>query len=644
MNIPEEKATVVEAALKIVPPIMRKNFLTDPEFIANYGLEVSATISLGSINNSIESSRFYDAIRAFLGGNTAIMLTDSEGEDWHLINGNDEGEFPKLVLSSGDRKLVLPYCTVLSEDVAMRIRSLEKIASDINLPSSDFDKWKNILQNRALKDDEMEPFHNEINDTPVSMGRTIRREIESGKTQAPSIIPNSKRYFERLVGAYDGSSLVKDYAIGTGREFLNSLAEWNPYDGFLHSLLLSSHSTLTNEIKVNDLNDEELVRAYQFIEKYGDPISRLGAFEVGLMILRERPEVEPFLLPLVRLIKDDNVEDATSETKLYTSLFILVDGELARTHLLAKEPPFYRRLASLTHAALIHRQLIQSRVDHSNFLQWALNYGGEFHHMQSLVDMRNEPRWYPSLVAASHIQADFLGRVIVAGNDFSMDIDEGELRDIVVGDGEKSLSKQYEFPIHLFPGPLEGGEENRSIIPDEYKSIIDDQLNADTVNASSFTALISSALFFAVNADHAKLAAEIIRKENYRLNNLENELELSGVLNGLAIISAMSRNSTLADDLRILVRRYRHDPQYSLNMEDTVRVCLMASAAHKDLDKWRDFVGEWLTELAFSDLKKEEGELLYLRLLTMLHLVPELWFSSSKAEAALEAFCSANII
>ena len=643
MNIPEEKATVVEAALKIVPPIMRKNFLTDPEFIANYGLEVSATISLGSINNSIESSRFYDAIRAFLGGNTTTVLTDSEGEGWHIINDNDDGEFPKLILSSGERRLVLPDCTVLSEDVAMRIRSLEKIYSDINLPSSAFDKWKNILQNRALKDDEMEPFYNEINDTPVSMERTIQREIGSGKTQASSIIPNSKRYFERLVGVYDGSKLVKDYAIGIGQDFLNSLAERNPYNGFLHSLFLSSHPTLTNEIKVNDLSSEELVKAYKFIEKCGDPISRLGAFEVGLRILRERPEIEPFLLPLVRLIKDDNVEDATSEIKLYTSLFILVDGELARTHLLAKEPPFYRRLASLTHAALIHRQLIQRRIDYSNFSQWALNHGGEFHHIQSLVDMRNEPRWHPSLVAASHIQADFLGRMIVAGNNFSMDIDEGELRDIVVGNGEKSLNKRYEFPIHFFPGPLEGGEENRNIIPDEYKSIIDEQLNADTVKASSFTALIHSALFFAVNADHAKLAAEIIRKANYRLNNLENELELSGVLNGLAIISAMSRNSTLADDLRILVRRYRHDPQYPLNMEETVRVCLMASAAHKDLDKWRDFVGEWLTELAFSDLKKEEGELLYSRLLTMLHLVPELWFSSSKAEAALEAFCSANI-
>ncbi len=43
---------------------------------------------------------------------------------------------------------------------------------------------------------------------------------------------------------------------------------------------------------------------------------------------------------------------------------------------------------------------------------------------------------------------------------------------------------------------------------------------------------------------------------------------------------------------------------------EEARVCILAGASRINLDDWRDFVGKWLAELAFSDLKDNDGEVL----------------------------------
>ena len=84
----------------------------------------------------------------------------------------------------------------------------------------------------------------------------------------------------------------------------------------------------------------------------------MGAIEVGLRVLPSRPELEESLIRLIEQIRDENVEGPASTFKLLSSLFCFVDGELARTRLFSDTPPFYRRLAAMSQAALIHRQLV----------------------------------------------------------------------------------------------------------------------------------------------------------------------------------------------------------------------------------------------------------------------------------------------
>ena len=386
---------MAHAALEFVSPSIRSSLLDEPEFMQEYGFRTEAVLAFGDFPVSFQRSKLFNAVRKALAGAAEPEVTDTGGREWKLRNEAATGELPKLVISSGDEQLVLPDLAVLSPEAAVRLRSLDEAAFDGNLPIGTQDTWRGILKERALADDEVDRFYSDMRDAPVHLMQVILREILAGKSSVSSFVPSSRRYFERLVGAYDGSTSIKDYAAGTGKAFLGQLSAWRPYEGFIFSLLLSSHSTLTAEIHIDRLGKEGLVRAYDFIERYGDIISRLGAVEVGLRILPEHLEIEPFIVRLIEQIRDDDDDASKSEFKLFAALFVLVDGELSRTRLMSAEPPFYRRLASLSQAALLHRQLLASGVEYEEVCKWALNSRGAQYHMQSLSDMRVEPRWNP---------------------------------------------------------------------------------------------------------------------------------------------------------------------------------------------------------------------------------------------------------
>ncbi|RWP41750.1 MAG: hypothetical protein EOR04_13475 [Mesorhizobium sp.] len=62
---------------------------------------------------------------------------------------------------------------------------------------------------------------------------------------------------------------------------------------------------------------------------------------------------------------------------------------------------------------------------------------------------------------------------------------------------------------------------------------------------------------------------------------------------------------------------------------------MIAAAAFADIDGWRNFVGEWITELSFSDMVEKEARGLAGHLDTLLDIDPDLWSACGKAHTAL---------
>jgi len=624
-------------ALNFVPPIIRESLLEDNSFQTKIDFKLDTKVAFDENDIVFQRSVLYDSVRNVFTASGPIELNDLEKRLWTITLNEGENGYPTLLRLSDQKRLVLKDLSVLSKDVSLRIRLLEEYVSSVNLPNESYGKWRGILEDRVFADDEFDNFQSDISETPAHQERAIRSQLLSGRGSISSLVPNSLRYYERLVGVFDGCASIQEYAAKEGREFFSQLSEWKPYEGFLFSLLLSSHSSLTAEIDTDKLSKEELEKAFEHLIKYGDPLSRLGAFEVGLRILPEKPEVEPFLFPLFKKIRGDEAEESANEFKLFSALFVLVDGELSRTRLLVDKPPFYRRLASLTHASLIQRQLVQSGINYEHFTEWALKNRIEQFFMQSFADMRSEPRWNPHMTDSVQFHADFIGRIIIAGNAYQANLSDRELQHSIIGEGAKRLVGHCGLRP-FYPGPLEGTDNGSNVLPDELSQIIVKQLDSDEIDAASFVVLVNSARIYSVPVDHVDLAVNALRLANYRLANLQDKNTLLAVLEGLATVAAIYRNQELSDQLHILVRRYRHDSQFPLTVDEAFGVLIVAAAARKDLLEWRGFVGEFLNDLAFSKLNEHEGERLHSHLSLLLHCVPELWVSCAKADAALKAW------
>ena len=637
MNSPYVKSVLARKALEFVPPLIRATLFEGPDFREKYGFTADPILTFRDFDTSVQRSTLYGAARKVLSGASEKKVTNTKGQKWRLKTIGKKGEVPNLSLSRGEKCISLLNLAILSPDRDIRLRFLDEAASEVNLPDISSDIWRNTLSERALEDDEVDVFYDEFRNTPVAKTRTIHSEIIDEQISMSSLVPSSRRYFERLVGVYDGSISICDYASGSGKKLFEQLSAWQPYEGFLFSLFLSSHAALTDEISVDQLNDADLVHAFDFLDKHGDRTSQLGAIEVGLRILPSRPEIEQALIRLIERIRDDDVGGQASGFKLLSALFCLVDGELSRTRLFSSEPPFYRRLAALSQAAFIYRQLVRSSVDIDQFSEWAFNNCGGFY-LQSLVDMRSEPRWDPEFVMASQMKANFFGHILNAAKKYEQNITGSQIYNLVFGDETGSLQPFNDFLETWFPGPLEGAEDTQNVLPPNCAEEIEIQLGAEEVGPSSFPALVNLALIYRIGSDQAELAATALKRSNYHLRNIENESQLAAILDGLATVAAVSRSPSLADELLILVRKYRRDAEYELSLQEVIRICLIAAASRPELSEWTEFVGKWLTEFAFSDLKDDEAQGFHSYLNCLCHAVPELWVSCGRADAALLAF------
>lgn len=622
---------------KSMPPLVRNSLLEKPGFLSKYGLEEFQLLHFDPLDISISCSEAFAAFRNALSSEKPGEVTDKTGNKWKIEAWGGKDVLPNLTFVRGDERYpARPAFVLLSRNVETRLRSFEIIVSEINLPDETRDAWRSIIEKRPLEDDEMNALLKDLEDTSANIADSIRRGGASGHLVVRSLVPSSRRYFERLVGKYHDSQSIHDYAEREGAEFLRKLSSSNPVNGFLSSLLLSSHSALTAQIQLDGLNNDEIVRAYDFLERHGDTVSQLGAIEVGLRTLPSRPDIEPRLVGLVRKILDDDTERKTGGFRLFSALFVFVDGKLSRTRTLSSEPPFYRRLAAFSHAALIHRQLVNSINDISSFHELLFKESGGDHFLQSLVDMRTEPCWNPVLGTDACVRANFLDRIVRTTKENERNIKNSELYDLVLGKKSGNIRSTAHALFPHPPDPLDGTGKRLRDLPAETDNSIRTQVTESEPRPSSFAAIVNSAYVFRLDSSHAEAAAKAVRSCDYRLSSLESESQLTAVLNGLATVAAVTRSHELANEVRILVRVYRSNARVTLPVAEEIPICLTAAASRSDADSWREFVGDWLTETA-SELKEDEAATLRVPFQYLCHLVPDLWISCGGTYAALAA-------
>ena len=497
--------------------------------------------------------------------------------------------------------------------------------------------WRAVLAKRSLSDDEVYELRLDLADTSARRAEEIRDAKTGRKLDVATLVPRSRRYFERLVGKYDGSAGVRDYAGGAGRRHIRALLEHDRYQGLLRSLLLASHSSLVAEIDVGRMDVDDLMRLFREVDKEGDLLSQVGIIEIGFRLLETMPDVEPILIRLIERMRDDDVCGPMSRVRLMAALFVLVDAELSRMRLLSDRPAFYRRLAAVAHAGLLHHIFGDSSAETGEFADWMVTrYWGRFV-PQALIDLRTEPRWSFELAEPAALHAEFVGRIVAGAVAVTDSIRSERLRQLVDLSHPNSVCRGLSGRSLWAPGPLEGVGDPAGAVSVGMIKQLDEGLVARSVEPAVCAGLGSLARVADVK-DHVRLLENRLEDLAFRFYDSEERGPVSIGMVGLATVSAITRNVVIADRLRLLVHQYRRDAGSRLSAVEAVVVVLTAAASRRDKEEWMEFVGAALTELAFGELSGNEGEVLQGWLRSICDIVPELWRLCGRADAALAAY------
>ena len=91
------------------------------------------------------------------------------------------------------------------------------------------------------------------------------------------------------------------------------------------------------------------------------------------------------------------------------------------------------------------------------------------HYLQSLADMRQEPRWDPRFAAPSQIKSEFIGRIMICAGRYRQTVKKSTIDDLLYSDESDSLRSYSSLFSSFIPGPLEGGETPRGNCPPSSK-------------------------------------------------------------------------------------------------------------------------------------------------------------------------------
>ncbi|WP_124479427.1 hypothetical protein [Burkholderia cenocepacia] len=623
------RAARVIALVNGYTPLLRDELLARPNLVDMAGIETDATITLGAENLSFRRSQLFLAIAMAYDGVSTPVVTTVDGAEWTVaFDGNAQP--PNVALIRDDQRLFVLQFSLLAPDAGARLLSFQSIADCHRLPIDLVDGWRLLLSERAPTDHEMAAFVGDLQNSPIGAVEAIRESLRRGNLSIDTLVPRSERYYRELVGNLDEAISLQDCIARVAAPFIANVLAGGDQQSLSMVWPLCSHQAVSRIVEQEWNGDDRILAdSIARLIKEGDPISRTGAIELGLRQVSERPRLTQPLTELINSVLDGERGD---EFALLSALFICIYGQMARCRILASWQPFARRMASLAHASMVIRQIVEVVVDRTQLIRWLLDTNDAHFFMQVLVDMRVEPRWFPELGAAEQWRTELLGRVWLAAISAPDAVKALGLSDRLADGGPQSFIDEIDRLAVLLPGPLEGGASSPFEIGPQSMSEIEARL-AETVDTTAFSGLLNASMFLHVPPRLGDLAAEALERNHYQIM-VDERVSLPTCLHGLASVAAILRNIRLCDAIHTALRvSWRLHPG-QLTADELFRAGVVACAAHEELVDWSENIGRFMTELSLSDLSIEDASTLLSHLSALCHLKPELWGTCGQAHAA----------
>jgi hypothetical protein len=627
----EQLSEAVLAVLGQFPRTLQSEVADSYRLSERLALARDAVIQVSDPKVSFRRSKLLSTIRQWMSTPGApCTITSLDGREWTLTGDFATSASPTLL--NGDLRLELPNFSGVHPDGDVRVKWFDAECQRYGLVDQAADEWREVLTNRVVSDEEVDRIFEEFRLTPSYVEVSIAHHLTGETLELTRLVPTDIRYYDRLVGPIGACTELRPFVGSVIRE--RTRVSGGEIEGVKRLLLLGAHSSIAPLIDLGALSSGDVNALFEWLLRDGDPISQLTAVEGGLAALEGRPGLADPIARLIHRFISDDPSDTEGRLALLYALVVMVDGVLAGRGVARRRPPFWRRLAAIAHASLLHRLIVASGIKVSEMHRWAMQSSGEFHYVQSLIDLRLEPRWLPEFLSPEQLKHEFISRIVSALQGAAEHLSSCESLKALL-DGEPSVISMLKFPDSALCGPLEGGTTSQARIPAEFRAKIEAGLYGDTLTAESFTALINTSLIFSVTGELPQFAAEALRRVKYQVRQMSDGDIAFSLVVGLSIVAAVTRSSELATEIRVLGRVLRRRLPSVVRVSDLVKAAHIAAAAHIDFDAWGQYLGEWLTELALDDIGDEEAGQLLRRVMILCQLEPKLWPQCARAEAAL---------
>jgi len=627
------------SALKHMPTSIKNALISDTNFIKEYNLITRDTLSINIRNEHFKQSELLEAVRrAFKDPSQQYVVYDSAKNKWDIKV--EDMSVGNIILINEKTHIILENLFSLLPNIEQRLSALDKAAIKVNLPRNITKELHKIISENERDDILLDEISSELKDTPIAFFKSIKSQFND-TILFSAIVPNSIQYYHRLVGDCRNYNRLPEYVNNVIKKHIEQLISWDPEKGLSLALLLSAHSSIVKTIDIKRVGKAVTIEVFKQIIQAGDFFSKIGAIEIGVSKLNEWPEIEPYIINIIEQIRDDDPNEQGSKFNLISSLIILVDGDLSFNKLFNEKPPFWRRLASIAHAALVERCIVDIHLDVNELITKITAFRGEQYYLQNFCDLRREPRWFPEFISAVQIKAKFIRRIWNTAQENAEIINSfPKLKKLIMDNNQKSIKSIMELTFLPYPGPLEGGIESKKTLPSNIEKEIKYILTTDQIEPDSFYGIINAISLFKMKHDYSKLITKALQQAKFHVKISKNIELILPILTGLSRLAAINRNSDLASELRKLIRIIRHFSTKKITTDQVMQIALTCAASHYNMKKWCRFLSEWINELSFSELNIKEARRLYSHIKCLCRIEPKLWETLGTAEAALKAFIS----
>ena len=422
------------------------------------------------------------------------------------------------------------------------------------------------------------------------------KEAFAGSVVQSDLVPMSRRYYDRLVPAWQGQRTLPEFVEALR---LRSPAS-DPVAQVRHELLWSAHAHTAPVASIAILEEATLRALVSDLLPTIDLWSLTGLIEGTLARSDASQTLRDLIVELITTFAA-YIQDS-GRVELTSRLGGMVDGLLNTSGLFTGVPVYWRRLAALAHAAVLERAVLELGVDPQPLANWAEDSWSVFQ-TATLADVSAEPRWNSFMLAPEQMKQELLGRVLGALESHREALAE-TLAGLAFGETAGSLESQRVVFFSVLPGPLEGGLAIAQPLPKHLVEQFNSMLS-DTSQSLEFRVLAGA---------HLAGLGKPLPEQWAKLTGIVKDLALSdsidaeadhwpGLLMRLSLAAAGSRDRPLADAVLRLIEEHGAVP-LPLRLYTGITTC----GVEEQDSEWVIAVASHVARCTAAELSKEDAE------------------------------------